>query len=96
MRRLIINKAYKIDNIAFIFHPAVPGWSVASPLSTRVEYYATLRRDDLDAAIISSEASAKGDPGDRTRRFDRDRVRRDIAGFRLADPPRLDVATGLE
>jgi len=60
MRRLIINKAYEIDNIAFIFNSAVPGWSVASPLSTRVEYHATLRRDDLDAAIISSEASAKG------------------------------------
>jgi hypothetical protein len=66
IRRLIINKAYEIDNIAFIFHPAVRGRSVAFPLSTRVEYHATLRRDDLDAAIISSEASAKGDPGDRT------------------------------
>jgi len=60
IRRLIVNKAHNIDNIAFIFHPAVPGRSAASPLSTRVEYHATLRKDDLDAAIISSEASAQG------------------------------------
>jgi hypothetical protein len=56
IQRLTINKAYGIDNIAFIYHPAVAGRSVASLLSTRVEYDATLRRDDLDAAIISSEA----------------------------------------
>ena len=56
IRRLIINKAYEIDNIAFIFHPAVPGRSVASLLGTRVECHAMLRRDDLDAAIVSSES----------------------------------------
>jgi hypothetical protein len=30
IRRLIINKAYKIDNIAFIFHPAARGRLIAS------------------------------------------------------------------
>jgi len=43
IRRLIINKAYEIDNIAFIFHPAVPGRSVASLLGTRVECQRNVR-----------------------------------------------------
>ena len=43
IRRLIINKAYDIDNIAFIFHPAVPGRSVASLLGTRVECQRNVR-----------------------------------------------------
>jgi hypothetical protein len=53
IRRLIINKAHEIDNITFIFHPAVPGGSVASLLGTRVECHAIAERrprrgDSLD------------------------------------------------
>ena len=42
--RLIINKVCEFDNIAFIFHPAVPGGSVASLLGTRVECHAIAER----------------------------------------------------
>src|ERR1700751_2493562 len=58
--RLIINKAYHTDNIVFIFHPAVRGGSIASLDGTRVECHATLRGDDLDAAMSRGGVSAKG------------------------------------
>jgi hypothetical protein len=35
--RLIINKSYGIDNIAYIFHPVVGGGPIASLDGNRVE-----------------------------------------------------------
>jgi hypothetical protein len=37
IRRLIINKSYGIDNIAYIFHPVVGGGPIASLDGNRVE-----------------------------------------------------------
>ena len=36
-RRLIVNKSYTIDNITYIFHPVVGGWSITSLDGSGVE-----------------------------------------------------------